>query len=63
MELKPSVRFPFPRPLPCLNRTFYGIETYLQQLKIIDMEQSLNRTFYGIETSPERRTDGPASLS
>ena len=49
MELKPSVRFPFPRPLPCLNRTFYGIET--GKIHRCDGCVGLNRTFYGIETT------------
>ena len=51
MELKHHLR-PFCCPRPAgLNRTFYGIETYVGT--IYDMNgKGLNRTFYGIETNP-----------
>ena len=49
MELKLSIESYNRYRLPCLNRTFYGIETAKHRGRH-PLQLGLNRTFYGIET-------------
>ena len=58
MELKREKSRPTKTIHPCLNRTFYGIETFLRMLKDYEFN-CLNRTFYGIETGRLHDIDEP----